>query len=242
VKPKVPKSSTTETVTTGRAPHLAPALTLAATPATIASLAVAHVTMRADMPTPVLIAAIFLSILLPKIRRTVIAILCLLYGLAFLLIGVVRPNRHGDNLMQGLAKITSTLTGDLLPDWASAQAPTVSIAELIRANIPAPSVLPAAKPVPAAVPETKNGLRSSPAERADILPVVHDAHGEREPLYDVTFTNLAGRRPNGPSDVVDIKSSVADTLPDLLLDRRRPKGRHAKAKPEFVADELLSTA
>lgn len=260
MKPKVPKSSTAETVTTGRASHLAPALTLAATPATITSLVVAHVTMRADMPTPVLIAAIFLSIVLPKIKRTVSAILCLLYGLAFLLIGVVRafrPNHHGDNLVQGLAKITSTLTGDQLPDWASAQAPTGSVAEPIPATIPAsvatpvakptpafipaPSVLPAAKPAPTPASEIKNGLRSDPAERTDILPAVHDTHGEREPLYDVTFTDLAGRRPNGPSDVVDIESNVADTLPDLLVDRRQPKGRHAKAEPEYVAVEL-STA
>jgi hypothetical protein len=215
--------------------------------------------MRADMPTPVLIAAIFLSIVLPKIRRTVSAILCLLYGLAFLLIGVARafrPNHQGDNLMQGLAKITSMLTGDPLPDWASAQAHTAPVAEPIPAIIPASAPLPAAKPKPAFIPasavlsaaqpapapasETKNGLRAALAERADILPVVHDARDEREPLYDVTFTNLAGRRPNGPSDVVDIESSVADTLPDMLADRRQPRGRHAKAEPEFVAVELVT--
>lgn len=264
MKRKVPRSSTTETVTSERMPHLKPALRQAATPATIASLLVAHVTMHAGMPTPVLIAAIFLSIVLPKLRQTVMATLCVLYGLAFLPIGVFRAfrrNHQGDDLMQGLAKVTSLLNGAPLHKWArasaSAQVLTAPAVKPVPAVIPASVALPAARLAPAFIPasvalprarlapasasETEEGLRAAPAERVEILPpALHAARSEREPLYDVTFTNLAERRPNGPSDVVDIESSVADTLPGVLVDIKQPRGRHAKVEPEFAAVELAS--
>jgi hypothetical protein len=244
--------------------HLEPALRQAATPATIASLLVAHVTMRADIPTPMLISAIFLSIVLPKLRRVVMATLCVLYGLAFLPIGVFRAFRRdhpGDDLMQGLAKVTSLLNGVPLYGWAQAAAPaqvlTPPLAESVPPVIPASAALPAVRSVPAFIPasvalpraklasasasETREGLQAVLAERVEILPpALHAARSEREPLYDVTFTNLAERRPNGPSDVVNIESSVADTLPDVLADIKEPRGRHAKAEPQSVAARLAS--
>lgn len=265
MKPKVPRSSTIETVTSERMSQLERALRQAATPVTIAGLLVAHVTMHSDMPTPVLIPAILLTIVLPKLRQTVTATLCVLYGLAFLPIGVyraLRRNHQGDDLMQGLAKVTSLLNSVPLHDWARVVAPaqvlTTPADKPVPRVIPASAALPAARPAPAFIPasvalpgarlapapdsEAEEGLRAATAERVEILPpAVHAARSEREPLYDVTFTNLAERRPKGPSDLVDVKSSVADTLPDLLVGMEQPRGRHAKAKPEFVAVELART-
>jgi hypothetical protein len=235
----------------------------AATPVTIAGLVMAHVAMRADMPTPVLVAAIFLSIVLPKLQETVTAILCVLYGLAFLPIGVFREfrrNHQGDDLMQGLAKATSLLNGGSLHKWARTTAPaqisTAPTTDRVPGVIPAPAALRMAKPAPTFIPAPASppqvklapvsapeaeGTQAASGERMGILPpALHGARSELEPLYDVTFTSLAERRPKGPSDVVDIESSVADTVPDVLADMEQPRGRHAKAQPGFVGIELAS--
>lgn len=231
---------------------------------TIIGLLAAHTTMHANMPTPVLVTAIVLSIVLPKLRETAIVTLCVLYGLVFLLIGVsraFRQNHQGDDLLQGLAKVASLLNGVPPHKWARTTAPariitapaakpvpavaSASVAPLAARPrpvfIPASAALPGAELAPASAPERERGLRTAPADRTEVLPPAqHGASTEREPLYDVTFTNLAERRPNGPSDVVDIESSMADTLPDVLVELKQQRGRHAKVEPEFVAIELAS--
>jgi len=216
---KRPRSSTTETVTTAYSSQVEPVLRKATVPATIAALVVAHVEMGADFPTSLVVATVILSVVLPKYRRVVVATLCGLYGLAFLLIGVCcaifKRNDHGDHMLRGLAKVVSLVDGVALPDWADVRPPASGVTST---SAPAPALTGVAEPGSALSPALVSSM--------DLLPPARNAaRSTNEPFFDSVLTDMAEKRPTGPIDIVDAQSA----------------GRHAKpVAPEHA--EMLATA
>jgi hypothetical protein len=234
---RLPRSSTTETVTTGYFSRAEPALRMATTPATIAALAIAR-EMR-DIPTSVAVVGVILSIVLPKCRRVVAATLCLLYGVAFLPVGWRRAmfsgDDHGDCMMRNLAKAVSLLNGVPVPDWASAsaQAPESSPA-------PPGAAVATTASAPTCVAEPGNASPVLPVGTADLLPPARNAARQAtEPFFDSVMTDMAVGRPRGATDALDL-----EIVPYVVAGDRQPRGRHARAKSDVdetkpdLAEEL----
>lgn len=216
-----PRSSSPETVTTGYISRVVgPIARLTTVPATVAALLWAHTAMHADVPSYLVVTTIVLSVVVPGDRQAVRATLCALYGLAFLPVGFAHAafsrKDRGECLIQGLARITSLLSGDPLPDWASAPA----AGQAATATVPAPPL--ATSPVSGSVQtgvadQPGSGTTAEPVSTSDFLPPARNAAREMsEPIHDSVLTDLARDRPTGPQDIAD-----------------KPRGRHARAKSEL---------
>lgn len=238
---RLPKSSTTETPTPGYFSRAEPALRMATTPATIVALAVAR-EMR-GIPTSVTVAAVILSIVLPRCRRAVAATLCLLYGVAYLPVGWLRAifirKDHGDSMMRNLAKAVSLLNGVPVPDWVSAPAPGQA-----PESSPAPADAPraAAALAPTRAAQAGHATPALPVRMTELLPTTRNAARQvGEPFFDSVMTDMAESRPRGATDALDM-----EIAPYAVASESRAGGRHARAESDLaetkpdLAGELAS--